>query len=369
MEYRNFKKIKTNPSLLGFGCMRFPTLPNGKIDVAQVEEMFKYAIENGVTYFDTAYPYHGGESELVVGEVLKKYPRESFNLTTKLPVWLLKETSDVSKYFEEQRKKLQTEYFDFYLLHALSKERYVLARDLGVFDILEQYKKEGKIKHLGFSFHSTLEDFEYILNDGLAHWDFCQIQLNYMDLEHQQGMKGYEELKAHDIPVIIMEPLKGGLLARLPQDISKVFTDYNSKSSIASWAFRFIGSFSQVSTILSGMGSIEQVKDNIATFNKFKPVNAKELELIDKVRTLIKSRIYVGCTGCDYCIDCPREVRISKIFKYVNNKYMYENINNIKNDKDIVSYNIDKCISCKKCEKKCPQGIKISSVIQEILKA
>ncbi|MDR0832525.1 MAG: aldo/keto reductase [Bacillales bacterium] len=366
MEKRKFKKLSVEPSLLGFGCMRLPTLSNGKIDRKETRRLLNYAYENGVTYFDTAYPYHSGESELVVGEILKDFPRNSFYLATKLPGWLVKKEEDILKIFKEQLSKLQVDYLDFYLLHALDKERYEYLKGLGVFEKLMREKELLRIRHLGFSFHGTLEDFIYVLNDGLKYWDFCQIQLNYMDIHHQQGLTGYDMLADLDIPVVIMEPVKGGSLATLPTEIAKPLLDYRPSNSLASWAFRWVASLPQIAVVLSGMSSFEQVKDNINTFNNFEYLNEIESELIEETRIRLESRVFVPCTNCQYCVPCPFKVKINEIFAKFNNAYMYNVVERLK----LIDFNhdlfLDLCQNCRVCEKKCPQNIKIPNVLREI---
>jgi predicted aldo/keto reductase-like oxidoreductase len=366
MEYRKFEKLSWKPSLLGMGCMRLPLKADGHIDEVETATLFKVAFEGGVTYFDTAYPYHGGESELVVGRILKNYPRKSFSLTTKLPIWKIKEESDILKIFNEQLKKLQVDYFDVYLLHAIDKARYDFIKSLNVFDILTKLKKEGKIKHIGFSFHGKLEDFTYILNDGLPYFEICQIQLNYMDINHQQGLTGYHLLVEHKIPIIIMEPVKGGSLSHLPSEIEAPLLAYRPNHSISSWAFRWLMQFKGLATMLSGMSNLEQVQDNLKTFNESLYLNDEENKLIEEVREKLKTRIYVPCTGCEYCLPCPMGVEIKSVFAKFNEMYMYDRYQ--ANDKGtlINEYHLNNCIACGVCLSKCPQSIKIPELLNII---
>ena len=278
MEKRRFEKLNAETSLLGFGCMRFPLTAEGKIDEAEAERMIDLAIQSGVNYIDTAYPYHNGDSEPFVGRVLDKYDRDSYYLATKLPVWKLETQEDAKKIFEEQLERLHKDYVDFYLLHALSKERWELVKKLDLIPYLEEMKKEGKIRYLGFSFHDSYECFEEILN--YYDWDFCQIQFNYMDTEEQAGLKGYHLAEQKGIPMVIMEPVKGGMLAALPDEIASNLKAVRPDNSIPSWALRFVGSFSNVKVILSGMSDMSQVKDNLKTFEHFEPLDEKEQELI-----------------------------------------------------------------------------------------
>ena len=249
METRKLEKLGIETSLLGFGCMRFPTTPEGGIDEAEAEKMMDKAIAAGVNYIDTAYPYHGGASEPFVGKVLKKYDRNSFYLATKLPVWKVEAIEDVDTVFCEQLSRLQTEYIDFYLMHALNKERFDRMVEIGCIERLEQLKAEGKIRYLGFSFHDDYETFERILN--YRDWDFCQIQLNYMDAEEQAGLKGYKLAESKGVPMVIMEPIKGGSLAAFAEDITGRFRNLDPEASVASFALRWVGSLPNVKVILN----------------------------------------------------------------------------------------------------------------------
>ncbi|MDR2828110.1 MAG: aldo/keto reductase [Acholeplasmatales bacterium] len=368
MEKREFKKLKTKPSLLGFGCMRFPTLEDGEIDKEQVRIMFSEAFKGGVTYFDTAYPYHGGQSELVVGEILKDYARDSFTITTKLPVWKVFKEEDILKIFNEQLTKLQMDYVDFYLIHAIDKVKYDHIKSLGVFEKMVALKKQGKIKHLGFSFHGVLEDFIYILEDGKKYWDIVQIQLNYMDLDHQQGITGYNLLEKYDIPVIIMEPVKGGSLSKLPSNISLPLFLKHPTWSISSWAFRFLFQFKNIVTILSGMSNLYQVEDNIKTFNSEDRYDTEDYEIIAKVRENLEKRIFVPCTGCKYCMPCPAGVDIKNIFARYNEMYIYDRCTDFDLEVLIEDSYLESCVKCGVCLSKCPQSIKIPSKLEEIKK-
>ncbi|MCF7926900.1 MAG: aldo/keto reductase [Candidatus Izimaplasma sp.] len=364
MEHR---KIKVNNqeedvSLLGFGCMRFPT-KDGEIDEKKSLEMMKYALDNGVNYIDTAYPYHGGKSELFVGKAIKelKLDRESFYLADKLPLWECKTKEDVDKVFHEQLEKVGVEYFDFYLVHAVNEARLEKAEKLDLMKKLEQYKAEGKIKNIGFSFHDDLKTFKKWVN-FYDKWDFCQIQLNYMDINHQQGMTGYSILTEKGIPVVIMEPVKGGNLVNFNDDIKDIFYNYDDKVSIASWAFRWVGSLENVKVILSGMTTLDQVKDNVKTFTNFKPLNQDEQALIKKVRSEVKSLTEVACTQCDYCMPCPHGVNIPGNFKLFNSHVMYQNDKHTKwayGNLEKKDADASVCISCEECVPKCPQNIDI----------
>ena len=360
MEKRKMENLGIETSLLGFGCMRFPVTADGKIDEAQAERMLDIAISKGVNYIDTAYPYHDGLSEVVVGKILKKYERSSFYLATKLPVWLVNTVEDVDRYFEEQLKKLQVEYIDFYLMHAMNKERWEKMKQIGCVKRLEELKAEGKIKYLGFSFHDSYEVFEEILCS--RNWDFCQIQLNYMDTEEQAGLKGYQLAADKKIPLVIMEPVKGGSLAAFSDDIMEHFRQFDREASAASYALRWVGSRPGVKVILSGMSTMEQVEDNLKTFDSFKPLSEEEEKAIDKVVRILRSRVQNGCTGCRYCMPCPAGVNIPGCFGAWNTYHMYQNYNVVrwKWEQEIgETQQAKNCIQCGKCEKACPQHLSI----------
>lgn len=367
MEKRKLEKIGIETSLLGFGCMRFPQTAEGKINEPEAEKMLDKAIAAGVNYIDTAYPYHNGDSEPFVGKALKKYDRSSFYLATKLPVWLVNTLEDVDRIFAEQLSRLQTDYIDFYLLHAMGKERWDKMRDLGVVKRLEELKAEGKIKNLGFSFHDSYEVFEEMIN--YRDWDFCQIQLNYMDTNEQAGMKGYELTAQKNIPLIIMEPVKGGSLASFADDIMEKFHGLKPDASAASFALRWVGSLPNVKVILSGMSTMEQVEDNLHTFESFEPLSDKEHETIEEIVALLNSRVQNGCTGCRYCMPCPAGVNIPECFKTWNTYHMYQNYNVVswKWEHELgESRQAKNCIKCGKCEQACPQKLSIRADLEKV---
>lgn len=360
METRNWSKLDATISLLGFGCMRFPVTKEGKIDEPEAEKMLDKAIAAGVNYIDTAYPYHNGDSEPFVGKVLKKYDRDSFYLATKLPVWLVNNLEDVDRIFNQQLERLQTDHIDFYLVHALGKQKWDQMVEIGCIKRLEELKAEGKIVNLGFSFHDTYPVFEEILT--YRDWDFCQIQLNYMDTEEQAGMKGYELAEKLGIPVVIMEPVKGGSLATFAQDITDQFKALDEQASPASFALRYVATLPNILSVLSGMSTMGQLEDNLKTFENFKPFTEQEYAAIDKIVALLRSRVQNGCTGCRYCMPCPMGVDIPGCFSTWNTYHMYQNYNVVswKWETEIGEKKQAKnCIECGKCEKACPQHLSI----------
>ena len=364
MEYRKIGENKV--SLLGFGCMRFPT-KDGKIDEALSEEMIDIAIKSGVNYLDTAFPYHGGESELFVGKILKKYDRESLYLATKLPIWDVNTLDDAKRLFNEQLTKLDVEYVDFYLIHALDKGRWKKVLELNILDYLDELVKEGKIRNLGFSFHDDYEVFEEIIS--YRKWDFCQIQYNYIDTDIQAGDKGYELSVKLGVPLVIMEPVKGGVLAMLPEDVTAPLKTIRPEASTASWALRWVANHENVKVILSGMSSYEQVTDNLKTFEKFEALSKEEEVAIKEVADTINSRTRNGCTGCRYCMPCPFGVDIPKAFSIWNEYGKYGD-----ERKAVKRYFVDTapdkladvCQKCGACEAECPQHLNIRDDLERM---
>ena len=359
MEYRSLNE-NYQPSLLGFGCMRFPLDAQGNIDEAEAEKMLDTAIAHGVKYIDTAFPYHHGDSEPFVGRVLKKYERSSYYLTTKLPMWDLKTLDDAREMFEKQLQRLDVEYVDFYLLHALDKAKWEKAKELGIVSYCEDLKKQGKIRNFGFSFHDEYEVFEEILT--YRKWDFCQIQYNYVDTDIQAGDCGYALAQRLEIPMVIMEPIKGGSLSQLPQDLAARLKEADPQRSISSWALRWVASKANVKVVLSGMSTMDQVLDNLSTFDDFNPLSVEEQRLVKEVAEEIKARTMNGCTGCAYCMPCPFGLDIPKNFRIWNEHAKYGNTAAAKNryfNELKEEERSSQCKKCGKCETLCPQHINI----------
>ena len=357
-------------SLLGFGLMR---LPKNSEDSADINyelgcQMVDYALEHGVTYFDTAWPYHEGQSEVFAGKALvARHPRDSFTLATKCPVWIMKTPEQVRETFEEQLRKCQVDRFDFYLMHSLNRARFEAAEELGIYDILQEYKKEGKIGALGFSFHSTVDDLDYIAR---AHdWDFAQIQLNYLDWTQQNAEGSYNLLTSLDIPVNIMEPVRGGALANLPTAAADLLTAADPTASQASWALRFAATLPNVQVVLSGMSTFEQVEDNVATFSDFAPLDAGDKQLLEQVAAAYSSAGAIPCTGCRYCMDCPSGVDIPRVFAVYNQYHLGEQMPAAYQLGMTVigmEHGPQYCTRCETCLSKCPQHIAIPDRMEEI---
>jgi len=368
MEKRKLEKLGIETSLLGFGCMRFPVTADGKIDEPEAERMLDRAIAAGVNYIDTAYPYHDGASEPFVGRALKKYDRHSFFLATKLPCWKVEKLEDVEATFQEQLGRLQTDYIDFYLMHALNKDSFHKMVELGAVEKLEALKAEGKIRYLGFSFHDGYDVFEEILN--YRDWDFCQIQLNYMDTEEQAGMKGYRLTEEKGIPLVIMEPVKGGSLAAFAEDITGRFRALDPEASIASYALRWVGSLPNVKVILSGMSTMEQVQDNLSIFDVPQGENLTEADrrLYSEVKATYMACTKTRCTGCRYCQPCPMGVKIPNIFQGYDTTLLRHGGSFKEGYGRIAAENADasRCVGCRKCERSCPQQLPIVQYLKEI---
>lgn len=366
-----FKNTKL--SRLGLGTMRLPVKgiikreANPMIDYKEAQKLVDFAIENGINYFDTAYMYHAGKSEKFIGTALSKYPRESYYLIDKLPIWMCKKPADMEKIFSNQLKRTGTPYFDNYLLHSLDKNNFEKCEKFGAYNFLVEKQKQGLIKNIGFSFHGTIDDLKQIVS--AHHWDFAQIQLNYLDWKNQDAKTQYEILTEAGIPVIVMEPVRGGKLADIPKDAEQLFKNINSDASAASWAIKFVANLPNVVTILSGMNSIEQLQDNINTLTDFKPLTDSELQACFNAASIMNKKDVIPCTGCDYCADCPKGVKISTVFAYYNeykNGDISEEESKRKYSEIPAEHNADVCIKCGKCASHCPQSIKIPEKLEDL---
>jgi predicted aldo/keto reductase-like oxidoreductase len=378
--YRTFGKTNEKVSALGFGCMRLPII-NGdttKIDEEKAIEMIHHAIDEGVNYIDTAYPYHGtgmghgGESEPFVGRALKGGYREKVNLATKLPSWAIKTREDMDKYLNEQLERLQTDRIDFYLVHALNANTWANLKRLGINEFLDSAIKDGRIRYAGFSFHDKLDVFKDIVD--YYDWSFCQIQYNYLDEDFQAGTNGLQYAANKGLGVVIMEPLRGGKIVRnLPEAVINTFDKSEIKRSPAEWALRWVWNHPEVSVVLSGMNVMDNVTENLRVASEALPnsLTEKELEIMDNVKKAFKERIKVNCTACEYCMPCPSGVNIPKNFSVYNEYNIFVTPNTEKELK--ARYNVvpqeeraDKCVECGKCESHCPQAIKIRQELKNV---
>ena len=366
---RKYKKTDLTVPLLGYGLMRLPQ-KNGKIDRELAQQLVDTAMAAGLNYFDTAQPYHNGESQQFIGEAMKKYPRESYMLATKLPLWSLRSLAEAETTFKGQLDACKTEYFDFYLMHAFNANTFRTFEQLKLYDYFKKQKEAGKIKHLGFSFHDSPEALETIVN---AHdWDFVQIQLNFVDWDAQNAKRMYEFLTSKGIPVIIMEPLQGGRLATLTPAAVEVLKKADPKASAAKWAFRYAGSLPNVLTVLSGMTTMEVLKENIETFTDFKPLTDAERKTLEEARDVYLgvSKSRVPCTTCRYCVnECPVKIEIPAVFTAWNDFCEKKDEAAFKEAYNKLSVKASACIGCRRCVRRCPQQIDIPTELAKIAQA
>lgn len=355
-------------SRLCYGGMRFPK--NGdEVDVDAAVQLLRKAYEMGINYFDTAMVYHKGESEKIFGKAFEPYPRDSYLIADKMSIWLCSDEEDMKARFYNQLKTLKTDYIDFYLVHSLNRNHYKKVKDLHCVEFLQQMKQEGKIKHLGFSFHDTYQVFTRILNDYT--WDFVQIQLNYLDWHNQGAEQLYRELERRNLPVMVMEPVRGGYLATIDSERAKPFLELEPQRSIASWAIRWVESLPQVAVVLSGMSDLQQLEDNVATMTNFEPMNEQELAAIDRVVEEIRKVNEIPCTGCRYCMDCPMGVDIPEIFSiYSQYKIFGKEKAFVQDYEEVVEHGngAEHCVRCMACTTKCPQMIAIPDKLEMIAK-
>ena len=373
MLYRKLGKTGEEVSILGFGCMRFQILDKdyGKINEEEAIKQLRYAIDNGVNYIDTAYPYHNGNSEIVVGKALLDSYREKVKLATKLPTWAITCREDMDKYLNEQLEKLQTNYIDFYLIHSLNTARWENALKHGLFDFIEKSLADGRIKHIGFSFHDELPVFKEIID--AYDWEFCQIQYNFMDENYQAGTEGLEYAAQKGIGIVIMEPLRGGSLAKnIPDDIQQMWDSAKVKRSAAGWALRFLWNRPDIGVVLSGMNEMSQIEENIKEASVAYPnsLSQEEVDLIDKVKNIYISRTAINCTKCRYCMPCPFGVNIPGVFNFYNNASMFQDKKFAKGQYYTFVQEGSRakdCKKCGKCEKVCPQNLPIREYMDKVM--
>lgn len=374
MKYRKFGNYNLEISALGFGCMRFPTEngDDGRIDESKAIKMLRYAVDNGVNYIDTAYPYHKGNSEILVGKALRDGYRDKVMLATKCPAWLIKTQEDFDKYLNEQLEKLQTDHIDMYLLHALSKDSFENLKLLEFNKFLDSALRDGRIKYAGFSFHDELDVFKGIVDS--YPWSFCQIQYNYMDTTYQAGYEGLKYAASKGMAVIVMEPLKGGKLAKTPpKEVEKVWNSSIVKRTPAEWALKWIWNHPEVTTILSGMSTLEQVVENIKTADNAieNSLTAKELELVALAKSKYKELIKIDCTACQYCMPCPFNVNIPENFLLYNEAHIYDDAKDYSKFYNVFmpeNNRANSCTECGACEVKCPQNLPIRKHLKEVHK-
>jgi uncharacterized protein len=366
MQYRTFGKLDWRPSALGFGAMRLPTIGGdaAQIDEPEATRILRYAIDHGVNYVDSAYPYHGGNSEILLGRALQDGYRERIKLATKMPAWLVKESADFDRYLDEQLARLQTASIDFYLLHGLRTERWQAVRDLGVREWAERKMAEGKIGRLGFSFHDSFEVFSQIL-DEYDGWAMCQIQYNYMDEQHQAGVRGLHLAAEKGLAVVVMEPLRGGLLAGPPpESVQTLWASAPVQRTPADWALQWLWDQPEVSVCLSGMSTMQQVEENLASAERsgLAPLTESELALVSRVRDQYSALTPIPCTDCKYCQPCPNKVAIPRIFDLYNMAMIYNAPDRARRAYEHWLREEERancCLECGECESKCPQGIEI----------
>jgi len=372
MQYRQFGQIDFQVSALGFGAMRLPTQGDA-IDEPEATKMIYHAIDQGVNYVDTAYPYHGGQSEVLLGKILKNGYRNRIRLATKLPAWLIESAVDFDRYFDEQLQRLQTDYIDFYLLHALNKNTWPKIRDLKVLEWAERQIAAGRIRYLGFSFHDKQPLFMEIVD--AYPWTFCQIQYNYIDIDNQAGKKGFKHAASKGIAVVVMEPLLGGRLVNPPQQIQALWDSAEQKRTPADWALQWLWNQPETATVLSGMSTMQQVEENLASANRsgIGTLTPDEVALVERAREQYNDLAAIPCTRCEYCLPCPSGVNIPHNFSVYNSGVIYDKLDMARQEytrwmpKDRLA---SLCTQCQECEEKCPQSIPISqwmTVVHQVL--
>ncbi|AFK06683.1 putative oxidoreductase of aldo/keto reductase family [Mesotoga prima MesG1.Ag.4.2] len=367
---REMGKTGEKVSALGFGCMRLPTRDDQSIDVDEATRMLRFAIDNGVDYVDTAWGYHNGQSEPFVGSALQDGYRDKVNLATKLPSWLIKCREDMDYYLNEQLRRLRTDVIDFYLIHALNRRYWKNLKEHDIFEFMDSALASGRIRHIGFSFHDTLDVFKEIIDS--YGWEFCQIQYNFVDTEHQAGLEGLKYAADKGIGVAVMEPLRGGKLAtNVRDDILSIWTSSGIDRTPAAWALRWVWNDPDVGVVLSGMSTMDQVRENIETAREASPnsMSSSELAIVDRVREEYKKRIKVSCTGCSYCMPCPSGVAIPTCFDFFNDAYMFDSIEDHKKAylRSVKKENrASLCVECGRCEELCPQNIPIIEQLKEV---
>jgi len=378
MQYRKFGKLDWQVSALGFGAMRLPTVGGNQsnIDEPQAIHMIRYAIDHGVNYLDTAYPYHNGNSERLVGKALKDGYREKIRLATKMPVRMVEKADDFERFFYEQMERLQVKNLDFYLFHGLRKESWPKVKGFGIIPWAEKKMAQGYFKHLGFSFHDEYDVFKGIVDD-YDNWTFCQVQYNFMDVNFQAGRRGVEYAANRGMGIVVMEPLRGGRLAKTPPEaVSKVWETAPDKRSPIEWAFQWVWNQPEISLALSGMSATEQVEQNIEIANRSGNIklSAAESGVIDRVRQAYQGLNPIPCTGCNYCMPCPNGVNIPRNFSIYNESKMWADPRSGRarymgqgpGDGLKTEERAEQCLECGECLEACPQAIQIPDWMKKV---
>lgn len=365
MYYSKFKDKEV--SLLGMGCMRLPLDSQGEVDVDASVAAIRKGIDEGINYMDTAYVYHNGFSERVLGMALRDGYREKVLIADKMSIWLAKTEEDLDRLFDKQLSRLGTDYIDIYLLHNQNRNFFEKCKKLNIFSWLDQKKKEGKIRYTGFSFHDEYDVFEEIIKS--YDWDMCQIQFNYIDENYQAGIRGLKLAGEMNIPVVIMEPLKGGRLAsKLPPQIEPMWKEMSEDRKPVDWAFRWVADHPQVMTILSGMSSMDQVTENLELFKTITPgcLSDGDRNVLSKIADTFRSLVEYGCTECRYCMPCPQRIDIPKTIRLYNDLALYDNAAGVHTEYNwMAPYTASKCVECKACESHCPQSLPVSSIMKK----
>jgi len=377
MLYRKMPKNGDELSILGFGCMRLPVKEDGSIDEERATKQVRYAIDHGVNYVDTAWPYHGGQSELFLGRALADGYRRKVKLATKLPTWLLKSRKDMDHFMNAQLERLNTDHIDYYLVHALLGELWDNVETLGIADFLDGAKADGRITNAGFSFHGAGKDFNRIVD--AYDWDFCQIQYNFLDEKNQAGTDGLEYAASKGLGVVIMEPLRGGnLTSPVPPAVKDIWDEATTKRTPAEWALRWVWNHPEVTVILSGMNEETHIEENLTVADNAYPnsLTKAELQLVKKVERKYRELMKVGCTGCRYCMPCPSGVNIPFCFEDYNNLYMSGDAEGAKFHYAVRLSGVlsvgepefaSRCVQCGECLEKCPQHIDIPTILESVV--
>ncbi len=371
VRYRTFGRLEWKPSALGFGAMRLPTEGDDPARIIEDEaiRMIRCAIDHGVNYIDTAYPYHGGKSEGLVGRALRDGYREKVKVATKSPTWLLEKTEDFDRYLDEQLERLGMSSVDFYLLHALGRERWSRMKELDILKEAEKALADGRIRHLGFSFHDGLDCFKEIV-DAYDGWEFCQIQYNYMDTEFQAGTEGLRYAAGKGLGVIVMEPIRGGALASPPDSVRRVFEAAPVERTPAEWALQWVWNHPEVSLVLSGMSTLEQVLENVEAAGRSGPgtLSPEELAVVDAARREWLQTGWIPCTACGYCMPCPHGVDIRSNFDLYNRAVVTDQRERLRDwySRWPEEKRAGSCRACAECEEKCPQELPIRDLMEKV---